>query len=513
MLGIYEQIFGNSDYQRLARWLRLGLFMLAYFLLVLAGTRLSSMEDAVVAPWFAGPMAIAGLVRLHPRDWAIPMVGILLADVLAQYLCHTPHEVLLYTFVNGLEILGGAFWLRWQFKGVLITSSVSSFLSILLIGAFLIPLISSLMLALTVSLPETGFFQSWWIHYLSGCLGMLIMLPVALKSSIGRWRELLSSRILNGFNAVLLLTVAVNAVIILFFPDEVTWSIGMLLLGALLFDFFRSTLLNIVSVSSLVVLVHFYQQDDAVHIGMFHYITIVLTVLPALLLAMALHDFRREQLRLQQSEQRWKSALEGSGQGVWEIDLVRRQISASLEAHRMLGEEAGASFSMDLWREKTHPDDVAHVEQALAAHIAGETPLYVVQYRARQKDGSYRWYQSRGKVMQFDELDRPLQMVGTLIDIHAARQLELEREQLAHDLQEEKERLQVTLDSIGDGVIATDMAGNVVFMNPVAEEITGWNFSRARQCPLQEVFHLHGPDMAPQSLELINTCLSRNEAV
>ncbi|SPJ33179.1 EAL domain-containing protein [Kushneria phyllosphaerae] len=511
MLGIYEQVFGNSDHRRLARWLRLMLFMLAYFMLALGATELSNIEAAVVAPWLAGPLAIGALVRLHPRDWFVPLFGIALADLLAQYFCHVPGDVLFYTVINCIEILVGAFWLRWHFRGPLLIATASSFLSVLLIGAFLIPLVSSLMLALTASHHDLGFFQMWWIHYLSGCLGMLVMLPVVLKSSISRWHGLLSSGVLTAFNAVLLLTVLLNAGIVLFFPDEMVWSIVALLLGALLFDFFRSTLLNVVSVISLVLLVFFYQQNGVSHIGMLHYITIVLTVLPALLLAMALQDSRRERAQLLQSEQRWKSALEGSGQGVWEVDLVRRQISASLEANRLLGQGDCADCSMERWREKTHPDDVVRVEQAFAAHVAGHTPLYVAEYRVRQKDGSYRWYQSRGKVMQFDEYDHPLKMIGTLIDIHAVRQAELEREQLARDLQEEKERLQVTLDSIGDGVIATDMAGSVVFMNPVAEEITGWHFSQARQCPLQEVFHLHGADMTPQSLELINTCLSRNE--
>lgn len=511
MLGIYEQIFGNSNHRRLARWLRLILFMLAYLLLALGTMKLSYADAAVVAPWLAGPMAIGALVRLHPRDWAIPLIGIALVDLLAHYICHAPHGIPRYTVINGIEILVGASWLRWRHGGTPNMATFSSFLSVLLVSAFVIPLVGSLMLALTEPRHEPGFLQLWWSHYIAGCLGMLVMLPVALNSSIIRWRMLLSRGILTSFNAMLALIMLANTVIVLFFPDEMVWSIAALLLGALLFDFFQSALLNVVSVVSLVLLVYLYQQNGATHFNMFHYITIVLTVLPALLLGMALQGFRREQAQLLQSEQRWKSALEGSGQGVWEIDLVRRQIKASLETHRMLGESDHSACSIACWREKTHPDDVAHVEQALAAHVAGQTPLYVAQYRVRQKDGSYRWYQSRGKVMQFDEQGSPLQMIGTLIDIHAARQAELEREQLARDLQEEKERLQVTLDSIGDGVIATDMVGNVVFMNPVAEEITGWSFSQAKKCLLQEVFHLHGPDMTPQSLELIETCLSRNE--
>src|SRR5574337_211769 len=54
----------------------------------------------------------------------------------------------------------------------------------------------------------------------------------------------------------------------------------------------------------------------------------------------------------------------------------------------------------------------------------------------------------------------------------------------------ERERLAVTLQSIGDGVIATDTAGRVVLLNRTAEELTGWASSDAVNMPLSDVFHL-----------------------
>jgi PAS domain S-box-containing protein len=50
--------------------------------------------------------------------------------------------------------------------------------------------------------------------------------------------------------------------------------------------------------------------------------------------------------------------------------------------------------------------------------------------------------------------------------------------------------LDVTLSSIGDGVIVTDAAGCVTFLNPVAEQLTGWSFSEARNAPFAEVFRI-----------------------
>jgi diguanylate cyclase (GGDEF)-like protein/PAS domain S-box-containing protein len=55
---------------------------------------------------------------------------------------------------------------------------------------------------------------------------------------------------------------------------------------------------------------------------------------------------------------------------------------------------------------------------------------------------------------------------------------------------EEKERSRVTLDSIGDAVLATDLAYKVTYLNPMAEEMTGWSREQALGRPLAEVFNI-----------------------
>ncbi|MBF0531032.1 MAG: PAS domain S-box protein, partial [Deltaproteobacteria bacterium] len=64
----------------------------------------------------------------------------------------------------------------------------------------------------------------------------------------------------------------------------------------------------------------------------------------------------------------------------------------------------------------------------------------------------------------------------------------VERSQEA--LAAEKERLAVTLSSIGDGVITTDVEGRIVLINKVAETLTGWNREEAIGRPLEEIFHI-----------------------
>lgn len=86
----------------------------------------------------------------------------------------------------------------------------------------------------------------------------------------------------------------------------------------------------------------------------------------------------------------------------------------------------------------------------------------------------------------------PILLIYPLATVLAGRVL-TEQEvsiQSLENLERAKNNLDTTLKSIGDAVIATDRKGNITLMNPVAENLTGWNLSEALQKPLIEVFHI-----------------------
>ena len=66
----------------------------------------------------------------------------------------------------------------------------------------------------------------------------------------------------------------------------------------------------------------------------------------------------------------------------------------------------------------------------------------------------------------------------------------LERAAIAEALFEEKERAQVTLNSIGDAVMSSDVWGHVTYLNVVAEGMTGWSREEAAGHPIEEVFRI-----------------------
>ncbi|MDR8385145.1 EAL domain-containing protein [Pseudomonas sp. JL2] len=83
-----------------------------------------------------------------------------------------------------------------------------------------------------------------------------------------------------------------------------------------------------------------------------------------------------------------------------------------------------------------------------------------------------------------------------------------QRQVFANALQLEKERAQITLQSIGDGVITTDVEGAIAYMNPAAEAMTHWKAEHATGLPLAALFNLLDDNAQSEGLTLIEHILS-----
>ena len=132
------------------------------------------------------------------------------------------------------------------------------------------------------------------------------------------------------------------------------------------------------------------------------------------------------------SEERWQFALEGSGDGVWDWDILTDTIFLSRRCPEMLGydEHELGRHGQD-WARLIHPEDAERAGKELLAYVEGEIPIYLTEYRVRCKNGNYRWILSRGKVSSRSRDGMALRMVGTYSDITERRQT---RERLAEAL-------------------------------------------------------------------------------
>ncbi|MGB3514676.1 MAG: EAL domain-containing protein [Microcoleaceae cyanobacterium] len=104
------------------------------------------------------------------------------------------------------------------------------------------------------------------------------------------------------------------------------------------------------------------------------------------------------------------------------------------------------------------------------------------EYRIVRPDGEMRWIRTRAFPVR-NEAGKIYRTVGISEDITPRKQIELA-------LFQEKELAEITLKSIGDGVITTDEKGNVDYLNPIAEKLTGWELSAAKGLPLTEIFQI-----------------------
>ena len=128
---------------------------------------------------------------------------------------------------------------------------------------------------------------------------------------------------------------------------------------------------------------------------------------------------------LKESEFRWKFAIEGSSEGVWDWDIEKNEAKYSKRWKEMLGYgDAETLPTYQEWIERIHPDDRTFVAAAIRAYLEGKTEHYVAEFRLRCKDESYKWILGRGMVVSRSEDGRPLRMIGTHVDISERKQAE-----------------------------------------------------------------------------------------
>jgi diguanylate cyclase (GGDEF)-like protein/PAS domain S-box-containing protein len=179
------------------------------------------------------------------------------------------------------------------------------------------------------------------------------------------------------------------------------------------------------------------------------------------------------------SEERFNLAVIGSNDGLWDWDVLTGDIYFSPRSKELAGyadheiENRPEAFFALL-----HPDDLEPALAAVRAHIRDDCP-YDVEFRVRTKSGEYRWFRARGRSVRNSD-GWAIRMAGSVSDINNSKLAEAQ-------LFAEKERALVTLKSIGDAVITTDLRGRVEYFNPVAETLTGWRAQDAEGMALADV--------------------------
>jgi len=169
---------------------------------------------------------------------------------------------------------------------------------------------------------------------------------------------------------------------------------------------------------------------------------------------------------------KWKN------EGNWPVEFVSQNVE------EILGYTPEEIKSPQfLYSKLIHPDDIERVAEEVGLYgNQGAEKFEHKPYRLICKNGKTIWVSDNTIILRNDS-GEITNYIGYLVDITTQKVAE-------EALRESENRLSITLNSIGDGVIATDESGMVTGMNPVAEQFCGWAIAEAKGKPLSEVFKI-----------------------
>jgi diguanylate cyclase (GGDEF)-like protein/PAS domain S-box-containing protein len=128
---------------------------------------------------------------------------------------------------------------------------------------------------------------------------------------------------------------------------------------------------------------------------------------------------------LSSSEARWKFALEGSGDGVWDWNPITDKVFFSSQIKELLGYPEGVlEDTMSAWLSLVHPEDRKESIIAMNNLLSKKNQDYSRENRVRHKDGHWIWILSRGMVITRDSKQQANRVVGTHTDISSHKQAE-----------------------------------------------------------------------------------------
>jgi PAS domain S-box-containing protein len=134
---------------------------------------------------------------------------------------------------------------------------------------------------------------------------------------------------------------------------------------------------------------------------------------------------KRSEEALAEIRQRLEMALSAGKLGMWDWEIATNRVYYSKGWFEMLGySPEGSIEDLSTSRDLLHPEDKDSVLAQQRAHFVAESEPYDPEFRMRHADGSWRWIQTRGRVVAWDEEGRPRRMVGTNQDITARKENE-----------------------------------------------------------------------------------------
>lgn len=170
---------------------------------------------------------------------------------------------------------------------------------------------------------------------------------------------------------------------------------------------------------------------------------------------------RMTQQWLEDSQERFELAVQGTNDGLWDWDITSGQVWYSPRFGELLGfgERNQYEFPecLESLQERLHPDDAAKAMGDIRRHLAGGPP-HDAEYRLRLESGEYRWFRGRGQA-KWNESGEAVRLVASIHDIH-------DRLEAQNELARVKLQLQQALEGGNVGMWDWDVVTDKVEVSP-----------------------------------------------
>lgn len=122
--------------------------------------------------------------------------------------------------------------------------------------------------------------------------------------------------------------------------------------------------------------------------------------------------------------------------GTWNWDLLKNTIAYNDEYLNMLGyTQEDISGSIEEWEEMNHPEDLPNTVAKLNAYIEGRSSSYECEIRMKKKDGRYVWTRDVGRIVEWDNNNRPTRIIGGHLNIDSFKQIQSDLESALSELE------------------------------------------------------------------------------
>jgi diguanylate cyclase (GGDEF)-like protein/PAS domain S-box-containing protein len=205
--------------------------------------------------------------------------------------------------------------------------------------------------------------------------------------------------------------------------------------------------------------------------------------------------------RIRASEQRLSSIFDSMQDTIYQTDIDGNLLWVTPSIRQLLGYSPEEILEKNIRHFYVNGNDHEDFRHALDINYGR---LQHFETRLQHKDGSHIWI-SENSHYKYGAGGEILGIEGTIRDITALKQAK-------EALYQEKERAQVTLGSIGDGVVTTDMKGDIEYMNQVAEQSTGWKLEDARGKPISKILKIVDEKTLETPPDPVKLCLEKGKS-